>query len=224
MTRFKKSRYQIMAAILDKDGRVGDEMTLDPDVCSCCRAYTAADGDRLLTVYRDHLPGEIRDISAVSWQQAKIHHQFPVHDDHWVINGCPSNGPSVDLADGKGVIAWFSAGDGKGKLRVGFTADNNEAIQRPFIVDDHAVGFGKAKLLEDGSALVAWRSLIGSDDELQVARVTPQGEISRRQTLYRGSFPRWPSNYIGLETINDKAYISWTDPARKKVRLMAVNL
>ncbi|MEQ1560745.1 MAG: exo-alpha-sialidase, partial [Methyloglobulus sp.] len=31
----KTSRYQIMAAILDKDGRIGNEMTLDNDVCSC---------------------------------------------------------------------------------------------------------------------------------------------------------------------------------------------
>jgi len=220
----KTSRYQVMAAVLDKNGNVGNELTLDNDVCSCCRAYTAADGDQVMTVYRDHLPGEIRDISAVSWQPGKTHHQFLVHDDHWVINGCPSNGPSVDFKDGKGVIAWFSAGDGKGKFTLGFTASDKKAIQLPILVDDHAVGFGKAKLLDNGSALVAWRSLVGSGEELVVAQVTPQGNVEKRQVVYRGGFPRWPSNYLGLEAINDKAYIAWTDPVKKQVRLVEVNL
>jgi hypothetical protein len=218
----KTSRYQIMAAILDKDGNIGKEITLDNDVCSCCRVYTDADGDKLMTVYRDHLKGEIRDISAVSWQEGHISQQFPVHNDHWVINGCPSNGPSVDLTNDNGVIAWFNSGDGKGKFWLGFTSENT--IKSSVVVDDHAVGFGKAKLLGDGSALVVWRSNAGPEEELVLAQVTPKGEINHRKVIHHGNFPRWPSNYIGLETIGNQAYIAWTDPVKKQVRLVEVTL
>lgn len=218
----KTSRYQIMAAILNKDGRIGKEMILDNDVCSCCRVYTDAEGDELMTVYRDHLKGEIRDISAVSWQEGRISQQFPVHTDHWIINGCPSNGPSVDLTKANGVIAWFNGGDGKGKFWLGFTSKG--AIKSSVVVDDHAIGFGKAKLLDGGSALVVWRSNVGPEEELVLAQVTPTGEINNRKVIYRGSFPRWPSNYLSLETIGNQAYIAWTDPVKKQVRLVAVNL
>jgi hypothetical protein len=218
----KTSRYQIMAAILNKDGHIGKEMTLDNDVCSCCRVYTDAEGDDLMTVYRDHLKGEIRDISAVSWQEGRINQQFPVHTDHWVINGCPSNGPSVDLTKDNGVIAWFNGSDSKGKFWLAFTSKS--AIKSSVVVDDHAIGFGKAKLLDDGSALVVWRSNVGSEEELVVAQVMPNGEINHRKVIYRGSFPRWPSNYIGLETIGSQAYIAWTDPVKKQVRLVEVTL
>lgn len=218
----KTSRYQIMATILDERGRIGNEMTLDNDVCSCCRVYTDAEGDELMTVYRDHLKGEIRDISAISWQEGHINQQFPVHTDHWKINGCPSNGPSIDLTKDNGVITWFNGGDGKGKFWLGFASES--AIKPSIVVDDHAIGFGKAKLLDDGSALVVWRSNAGPEEELVLAQVTHLGEINHRKVIYRGSFPRWPSNYIGLETTGNQAYIAWTDPIKKQVRLVEVAL
>jgi hypothetical protein len=219
----KTSRYQLMAAVLDKDRQVSKEITLDNDVCSCCSVNTDVANDELMTVYRDHLKGEVRDISAVRWNHDGVIHAAPVHDDHWVINGCPSNGPSVDLSDKQAVVAWFSAGDGKGTLRLGF-ASNSNAFKPPIVVDDHAIGFGKALLLDDGSAIVTWRSNAGPEEELLVARVTPAGQVTERTTIFRGSFSRWPSNYLGLEKIGNEVYIAWTDPIKKTVRLVAVAL
>jgi len=219
----KTSRYQVMAAILGKDGEVGKEMVLDNDVCSCCRVYTDAENDGLVTVYRDHLKGEVRDISAVRWQPGGVLNSSPVHDDNWVINGCPSNGPSVDLSNNRAVVAWFSAGDGNAKVSLSFAADN-KPFNPPIVVDDHAVGFTKALLLDDGSALVVWRSNAGPEEELMLAQVTPEGKISHRKTLFRGGFPRWPSNYLSLEKIGNEAFIAWTDPVKKTVRLVAVAL
>jgi hypothetical protein len=217
----KTSRYQMMGTVLSNDGQVGQEMTLDDDVCSCCSAYTHAAGQELMTVYRDHLKGEIRDISAVHWRNGNVLSKTPVHDDHWVINGCPSNGPTVDLTDEKALVSWFSAGSGKPKLQLGF-ADGTGAVKAPIVVDDHAIGYGKAVLLDDGSALTAWRSNAGTEEELLVARISPQGQILSRSLIERGSFPRWPSNYIGLEKAGDKAFVAWTDPVKKAVRLAAV--
>lgn len=217
----KTSRYQVMANVLGNDGKIGQELVLDDDVCSCCRVFTDAEGDELMTVYRDHLKGEIRDISAARWQEGQVVQRFPVHDDHWLINGCPSNGPSVDLSGNNAVVAWFSAGDGKGTVRLAFT-NGEGTLQSPIVIDDHAVGFGKSLLLDDGTALVAWRSNAGPEEKLMLARVTNTGEISHRRTITSGSFPRWPSNYIGLEVLGNQAYIAWTDPVKKSIRLMAV--
>lgn len=79
-------------------------------------------------------------------------------------------------------------------------------------------------LLDDGSVIVAWRSNAGPEEELLVARVTPGGQVTERTTVFRGSFARWPSNYLGLEKIGNEVFIAWTDPIKKKVRLAVVGL
>ena len=219
----KTSRYQLMATLLNKDWQASKEITLDDDVCSCCRSYSDVRNSELVTVYRDHLKGEIRDISAVRWNRNGVIKSTPVHDDHWVINGCPSNGPSVDLSGQQAVVAWFTAGDGKGRVRVSFSADGGK-FKSPVEVDDNAIGYANALLLDDGSALVSWRSNAGPEEELMVARVTSGGEVSNRTKVHRGSFARWPSKYLGMEKIGNEVFIAWTDPVKKKVRLAAVVL
>ncbi|WFP49197.1 exo-alpha-sialidase [Methylomonas sp. EFPC3] len=221
----KVNRYQLMSTVVDKEWQASPERILDNDVCSCCRSYTAALGERLLTVYRDHAAGEIRDISAVRWQPVDATPQIGgVHADGWVIGGCPSNGPSVDLAPANAVVAWFSAADGKGRVKAAFSHDGGETFQAPIELDADASGYANALLLEDGSALVSWRGRQGPDDELRVARLGEDGKISRRTTLYRGGFPKWPSKYLATQVIGNQAYVAWTDPALKRVRLAVVEL
>lgn len=219
----KNSRYQLMATVLNKDWQAGKEITLDDDVCSCCRSYTDVRDNELVTVYRDHFSGEVRDISAVRWNSNGVIKSTAVHDDHWVINGCPSNGPSVDLSSQQAVVAWFTAGDGKGRVRVSFSADGNQ-FKSPIEVDEQAIGYANALLLDDGSALVSWRSNAGPEEDLMVARVTSNGAVSRKTKVYRGSFARWPSKYLGMEKIGEEVFIAWTDPIKKKVRLAVVGL
>ncbi|WNB75740.1 exo-alpha-sialidase [Methylomonas koyamae] len=221
----KANRYQLVSAVIDRDWRANPEQILDNDVCSCCRSYTAALGERLLTVYRDHAAGEIRDISAVRWQPVSATPQIgSVHADGWVIGGCPSNGPSVDLAPANAVVAWFSAADGKGRVKAAFSHDGGETFLAPVELDADASGYANATLLEDGSALVSWRGRQGPDDELRVAKLGEDGKISRRTTLYRGGFPKWPSKYLATQVIGNQAYVAWTDPALKRVRLAVVEL
>lgn len=218
------NRYQLMATVIDKDWRASPEMTLDNDVCSCCRSFTAALGEQLLTVYRDHAAGEIRDISAVRWQTTGNPQIANIHADGWVIGGCPSNGPSIDMAPGHSVAAWFSAADGKGRVKLAFSGDDGASFGQPIDVDVDASGYANAVLLTDGSALVSWRGRKGPDDELRIAKVNQAGQVSRVTSVYQGSFPKWPSKYLGTIRVGHHTYIAWTDPVQKKVRLVDVNV
>ncbi|WP_446808975.1 exo-alpha-sialidase [Methylomonas sp. 2BW1-5-20] len=218
----KSNRYQLMATVIDKHWQAGPALTLDNDVCSCCRSYTAAQGEQLLTVYRDHAAGEIRDISAVRWQANGNPQISNVHADGWVIGGCPSNGPSIDMAPNRSVAAWFTAADGKGRVKLAFSSDGGAHFDQPIELDADASGYANALLLEDGSALVSWRGRNGPDDELRVAKVTVDGIISRQTTVYRGGFPKWPSKYLSMVQVGKQAFVAWTDPVQKKVRLVAL--
>lgn len=218
------SRFQLMATVLDKHWRPGPEFLLDDDVCSCCSSYTDARGNELITVYRDHLEGDIRDIGAVRWNRGGNSRWQPVHDDHWILNGCPSNGPSIDLADKGGVAAWFTAADGNGRVKVSFMQDPAAGFQAPIDIDDQAIGHASVLLLDDGSAMISWRHNAGPEEELWLARVMPDGRIMDRTLVYRGGFPRWPSRHVDMARIGNDVFVAWMDPVQKKVRLAAVAL
>ncbi|WP_221048844.1 sialidase family protein [Methylogaea oryzae] len=217
-------RYQLIATVMDAALRPGEEITLDSDVCSCCRSDTAAQGGELVTVYRDHAGSEVRDIAAARWNPAGEVRSGPVHVDGWVLNGCPSNGPAVDMRGAQAVVAWFTAADGAGRVRLAFSSDAGASFGDPIEVDSEAVGYADTVLLEDGSAMVSWRGRNGPQEELRAARVAPNGAVLGRVTIYQGGFPNWPSKYPELERAGGKAYVAWTDPLLKRVRLVAVSM
>jgi hypothetical protein len=69
-----------------------------------------------------------------------------------------------------------------------------------------------------------WLAGDGPEDELRVAKVTAAGKVSRQTTVYRGGFPKWPSKYPGMARIGKQAFVSWTDPVQKKVRLVTLSV
>ncbi|ADJ29542.1 BNR repeat-containing protein [Nitrosococcus watsonii C-113] len=218
--RHKPERYQLMAALLDTMGKPGPEIVLDKDVCSCCNTRTIAQGDTLWTAYRDHRGGEVRDIALVRWSSAGPSQANIVHDDQWVIEGCPSNGPAVARRDGLTMVSWFTAADGVGRVRTAFWPDGENHFGKPIEVDTHANGYVNALLLEDGSALVIWRGRAGLTEELRLAQVRQDGTVDHRTTLYRGDFPRWPNRHLSLTQVGDSVYVAWLDLEQAQIRLV----
>lgn len=215
-------RYRLMATLIGADGRASTERTVDADVCSCCETRTVASGNTLLTAYRDHLAGEVRDIALARWDSADVGAGGIVHADGWVIEGCPSNGPAVASQGARTMVAWFSAAGGVGRVKAAFSADRGVRFDKPVELDTDANGYVDALLLEDGSAVVAWRGRAGPEEELRMARVRPDGAVQGRVTLYRGGFPRWPSRHLSMARADDGIYLAWTDPAQRRVRLVRV--
>ncbi|ADE14980.1 BNR repeat-containing protein [Nitrosococcus halophilus Nc 4] len=163
----------------------------------------------------------MRDIALVRWSSEDGPSQAGiVHDDHWVIEGCPSNGPAVARSDGLTMVAWFTAADGVGRVRTAFWPDGENHFGKPIEVDANANGYVNALLLEDGSALVAWRGRAGPVEELHLAQVRQDGTVRDRTTIYRGDFPRWPSRHLSLAQVGDSVYVAWLDPEQQRIRLV----
>lgn len=218
----KNDRYQLMATVLAKGQQsAGAELRLDDDICSCCRASTIAEGENLLTVYRDHRQGEIRDTGAVRWGTDGKVQALSAPGDGWRIEGCPSNGPAVDVSASLVALAWFSAAEDKGRVKVAFSADGGQGFTKPLEIDDDARGYVNVALLSTNVALVSWRKRAGPEDELRIAKVTTDG-VSQHTSIYRGDFPGWPSKYPGMIYLDHQAFVAWTDPIKKKMRLVAV--
>lgn len=219
-TRNLKSdhRHQLMASLIDSTGRLNDEVTLDDDVCSCCETGIAAQGDDWLVAYRDHLPGEVRDIALVGSRGGHFSRSL-VYDDHWVIDGCPSNGPDVAWKGSRVIVAWFSAADGRGRVRAAFSDDNGNTFSPPLELDDNANGYVSVLLTDDGDGIVAWRRRAGSEEALRVAKLGADGASFQRVAVYQGDFPRWPSRHLKLANLADSVYVAWNDLTSNRVRL-----
>ncbi|MBN2701560.1 MAG: hypothetical protein ACPW60_10050 [Methylohalobius sp. ZOD2] len=218
-----EKRFQTMATVIDSDGKPGPALTVDDDVCSCCETGIAAQGADWLVAYRDHLPGEVRDISLAAVRGGEMTKRL-VHGDHWKIGGCPSNGPAVAWSGSRVMVAWFTAADGTGRVKAAFSQDRGKTFGPPVEVEADANGYVAARLEEDGSGIVAWRGRAGADEALRVARVRPDGTVEAPTVVYRGEFPRWPSRHLGLARAGKSTYVAWTDPESARVRLARVPL
>lgn len=220
----KANRYQLMATVIGNDWQASKEITLDEDVCSCCSVFTDVQGDDLVSVYRDHRLNDIRDTSLVRWNPTKVSSPILVHEDHWHIEGCPSNGPVVSLSKKQAAVAWFSAADGIGRIKLAFSKDGGQHFAKPIEVDTNASGYTDAFLLDDGTALVSWRARVGAEDALRIVHVSPKGKIMGQTSVYQGSFPKWPSRHLSLAKVDNEAFVAWTDPVQRKVRLAVIQL
>jgi hypothetical protein len=155
------------------DVSVRTQKVVDTDVCSCCPTDIALTAAGPVAVYRDHLPGNIRDISIVrrvngGWTEPAL-----VARDGWMIPGCPTNGPAIAARGARVAVAWFTAAGDTPRLKLAFSEDGGASFGAPLVIDDgQPVGWPDLLMLEDGSTLVSWLERRGEGvGEVLVRRV-----------------------------------------------------
>lgn len=209
----------------------GPEVLLDPRACDCCQTDVAVTGDGPVLVYRDRSPDEVRDIYVARWTPEGWTEGRPVHDDGWVIGGCPVNGPAIDARDAWVVVAWFTAAGDVAKVQAAFSSDGGRTFGAPYRIDDgNPAGRVDVRLREDGSALVTWLERTQGDAaELRIARVQqevgvgPVGVVSGSSAARASGFARMAR----LPWDPRSVLVAWTDvsdPERSQIRLARVEL
>ena len=156
------------------DGSVKGQKVVDADVCSCCMTDIAETSQGPIAVYRDHLPGDIRDISIVRRVDGAWTEPAPVHRDGWHIPGCPTNGPALAARGQRVAVAWFTAAKDRPRLKWRSPTIPAPASRSPIVIDDgQPVGWPDLVMLEDGAVLVSWLERRGEGvGEVLVRRVT----------------------------------------------------
>lgn len=142
---------------ISMEGDVRSDILLDGDVCTCCPLGIAQTSSGPAVVYRDHEPGEIRDISIVRRVGENWTRPQTVHPDGWTIHGCPTNGPAI-AADGQFVaVAWFTYAGNEPRVRLAFSNDGGANFGPPKRVDEgNALGWANVSLTPAGDAAVSW--------------------------------------------------------------------
>lgn len=137
-------------------------VVVDEDACPCCRTSVAVGPDGVVYVaWRKIFPGNVRDI-VVARSDDGGHTFYPpvrVHEDGWVIDGCPHAGPAVTV-DGRGRVhvAWYTGAEGRAGIHYAVSTDGGASFGRPVpLTAVNGIATSQVKAAgDDGAAWLAW--------------------------------------------------------------------
>jgi len=197
--------------IFGPDGVAAARGLLDDRTCECCPTAAAQTSQGVLVAYRDRSPDEVRDIYVVRVGDEGATDPARVHDDGWVINGCPVNGPALAASGEQVALAWFTATGGSPAVKVSFSADAGASFGTPYRLDEgRPLGRVATALLDDGSAVVVWLETRDTGTQILARHVDSSGPRSAPVALAETSGTR-ASGYPRLTRGRGGLVAAWTE-------------
>ena len=200
----------IRFAEITNKGDIINESELDAKVCDCCQTSITDTKSGPIVVYRDRGNSEVRDIYSIKKTNGIWKDPSPVHNDGWVINGCPVNGPKV-IGNSKSLaVAWFTAPNGDPKVNLSFSKINSGSFNNPLKINDHsAIGRVDVAFLNDEEVIVSYMEVDDIGTYLRLKKVSVNGEVSKPITISKIDGGR-NTGVPQLEIINNEIFIVWT--------------
>lgn len=223
-----KGEQYLMGTVMDGKGRVEHDFAVDDNICSCCQLLPARYKNQLYLTYRDHLPGEVRDIAVLPWPGLRTAKAVRVHSDNWVLDGCPGQNVGASASQNRFGVAWFTAAGGKGKVQAAFTDDPGKGFGAPVNVDPEHQPQGEVKMvmLDDDRAVVQWLRTTPEGPSLQLALVSASGQVLAERQLSKPSWKtafEWPNLPTAAQG-GGSAYFSWLDTEAERIHVVKVGL
>jgi hypothetical protein len=200
----------LRSAVLTADGQVVREQLIDDSVCDCCQTDIAVSSKGPVAVYRNRTAEEIRDIYITRYIDGQWQTGVPIHEDNWVIAGCPVNGPSIVATDDNVAVTWFAVVNGSPVVKLITSDDGGLSFTDPIeVASGRLAGYVGLAALDDASLVVSWvsRNESGSNS-LNLRRITTEGQLEPVHEIAEISqlrvFPQ-------LAFQNDSVFVAWTD-------------
>ncbi len=208
----------------DSTGQLFEAAELDNRICDCCQTAAALTAQGPIIAYRDRSEEEVRDIAVVRkiagiWTAPKI-----VHEDNWLIKGCPVNGPAIAATGNRVALAWFTAASNTAQVKLAFSSDAGETFQAPIVVDaDNPVGRVDVLFGQDDTAIISWIGLENEAGQLNLAKIHPDTGLVERIQLAAISAGRG-SGFPRMERLGEQLFIVWTDVEKEQIKTLLTNV
>ena len=200
----------IRFAEVSNKGDIINESELDAAACDCCQTSIANTSNGPIVVYRDRSDKEVRDVYSVRNINGVWEDPNPVHNDGWIINGCPVNGPKVASNSKNLAIAWFTASNGNPLVNLSFSKNNGASFDKPIKINDvNAIGRVDIAFLNDDEAIVSYMEVDDAGTYLRIKKVSVNGKVSEPITISKIDGGR-NTGVPQLEIINNEIFIVWT--------------
>lgn len=162
----------LRAARIGADGRLNADWVLDQRNCDCCRTDAAMTRRGPVLVYRDRSEEEIRDIAIVRWVDGQWTAPRIVHQDGWVMPGCPVNGPAVAALGDEVVVVWPTGAGDAARILLARSDDGGAQFAAPIEVaqGESALGRVDLALSAAGEAWISWVEERAGDQTLMLSR------------------------------------------------------
>ena len=205
-------------------GEIINEKELDSETCDCCQTSITGTDNGPVVVYRDRSENEIRDIYITRNINGLWETPVPVHNDGWIINGCPVNGPKVASNLNNLAVSWVTVSNGRPIVNLSFSKSNGEDFESPIKINDlDATGRVDVVFINAKDVLVSY---IEGDDNgtfLRIKKVSIDGKVSVPITISEIDGGR-NTGVPQLEKFNDQIVIVWTVFENGKNQLKIANL
>ena len=200
----------IRAAAISSEGAVSNDILLDGRTCSCCQTTAAITDNGPVVLYRDRSADEIRDIAITRMVQGKWTKPKPIHNDGWKINGCPVNGPKIDVIGNDLAVAWFTAVNDEPKVKLVFSKNGGESFGDAILINEFkAMGRVDVVMLDPENAVVSWMETKGETSYLKALKVNMSGVKSKPIIVSQMTDSR-KTGFPQMERVGDKIFFAWT--------------
>ncbi len=200
----------LRTAKIDQFGNISESTLLDDRVCDCCATTATLTKNGPMVAYRDRSNEEIRDISLTQLKNNTWSAPTAIHNDHWKIEGCPVNGPSMDARGERVALAWFTGAQSKPRVQLALSTDAGQHFQPPLIIDE-AAPFGRVttRLLSNDRVAVVWLARNGEKAQIKLKVFQHSGTLLKSTVLAETSGAR-SSGFPQIAWHKDYLYFAYT--------------
>lgn len=205
-------RKTVRFVSFSKDGSMAKDIELDADACSCCQTAVGRTSRGLIAAYRDHQPGEIRNIAIVRERDGVWSKPETLHADGWKINGCPTDGPSIATSGSDAAVMWLTRATDQPKVKAVLSRDGGLTFGSPIPMDDgNPAGRPSITMLDTKSFLGVWLEKTSDKTvEIRARRIGLDGKRGASKRIAEASFGR----AVGVPRVvvsGDKVLVAWRD-------------
>ena len=202
---------QLRYAALDDNGRIVNEDILDERVCDCCQTAAGRLDDRLIAAYRDRSLTEVRDIAVTIQSDAGWAAPFVVAPDGWRIDGCPVNGPALDVSGSAVAVAWYTEANDKPAVRLARSTDRANSFRETTLeLSAEPLGRVDVLMLDDGEIAVSWLERTANGAAIKLRRFDLHGRPGPQIEVAAVGANR-ASGFARMARAGKRLVIAWTD-------------
>ena len=214
----------IRFAEITNTGDIINETELDSSVCDCCQTSMTYTNKGPLVAYRDRTEEEVRDIYVTRNIDMAWEDPIAVHNDGWVIYGCPVNGPKVVSSSNNIAVSWFTVSDGIPKVNLSFSDSYGSSFGSPIKINDFsAIGRVDTAFLNEREVIVSYMEGDGDGTYLKIKKISIDGKVSKPITISKIDDGRG-TGVPQLEILDDEIFIVWTVYDNESNQLKTVRL
>lgn len=187
-----------------------------PGVCYCCKTAMAfGPRDQVFLAWRHVYPGNFRDMAFAASADGGRSFSPPVRvsEDHWMLEGCPDDGPAMAVdARGRVHIVWPAVVTERGTptkaLFHAMTTDGHVFTPRQRIPTEGQANHPQLAIGSDGMLHVAWDEAGGGKRAITLGRgvIDQAGRVSFTRTPLAAELGVYPM--VALSPLG--ALVAWT--------------